>query len=66
LCNLRQLCEVYADKAGAARVMAELEGFITRRQAELGNLEAEILAYAGQNALEYLVPADMGGKAPTN
>jgi Skp family chaperone for outer membrane proteins len=66
LLNLNHLCEVFADKAGAARVMAELESFISRRQAELGNLESEIQNYAGQHSLDYLLPADMGGQAPAN
>jgi predicted RNA-binding protein Jag len=64
LFNLQHLCEVYAGQAGAARVMAEIEGFISRRQAELENLESEIQNYAGQNALGYLLPVSMGGQAP--
>lgn len=64
LLNFVNLWKAYPGAANAARVTAEIEGFISRRQAELGNLEAEIQNYAGTHALEYLLPVGMGGQAP--
>lgn len=64
LLNLAQLMEVFSNEANAARMISELDGFIARRKAELGNLESKINDHASKHGLEYLVPADMGGKAP--
>ena len=64
LFNLAQLMEVFSNEANAARMISELDGFIARRKAELENLEARIKDHAGKHSLEYLVPSDMGGKAP--
>ena len=63
LLNLAQLMEVFSNEANAARMISELDGFIARRKAELENLEAKINDHAGKHGLEYLVPADMGGKS---
>jgi len=64
LLNFQTLWNAYGAQANAARVSAEIGGFISRRKAELGNLEASIKTYASQHSLEYLVPVDMGGQAP--
>ena len=63
LLNFANLWKAYPGEANATRVATEIEGFISRRQSELENLEAEIQSYAAAQELGYLLPVSMGGKA---
>jgi hypothetical protein len=65
LVNLAQLMEVFSNDANASRMISELDGFISRRKAELGNLEAKITDHAAKHSLGFMLPEDLGGKAPS-
>jgi hypothetical protein len=59
LLNFLHLWKAYPAEGNAERIAREIEAFLTRRQAELGNLEAELKAYAAQHGLTGQLPSEL-------
>jgi hypothetical protein len=57
--ELPNLIKVFPDLWQAERAVSEIEKFIERRENERANIAAEIVAYARQHDIAYLLPPEL-------